>query len=138
MNTATGTPLRIAARLLTGSTYALLGYDAARTPGGRVGQAAPTLARIRQVLPLPQDDELVVRANGATQAVAGTLLALGQWPRASAAVLALSLAPTTLAGHAFWQIDDPAARKLQRTQFTKNMAMLGGLLLFTTLDRPRR
>ena len=35
--------------------------------------------------------------------------------------------PTTVAGHAFWKVDDPAARKLQRIQFHKNMAMLGGL-----------
>lgn len=121
--------LRVVARFLTGSTYALLGYDAMREPGARVGQATATLAAVRKVVPLPQDDELIVRGNAAVQAVAGTLLALGKFPRLSALALAGSLIPTTVAGHAFWTIEDPTARKLQRVQFHKNMAMLGGLLL---------
>ena len=41
-------PLRPVARILTGSTYALLGFDALRAPGGRVNQAAPLLATIRK------------------------------------------------------------------------------------------
>ena len=128
-------PLRPAARALTGSTYVLLGFDALREPGGRVDQAAPVLASIRKVAPLPEDDELVVRANAAVMVASGTLLALGIAPRLSALALACSLIPTTLAGHSYWAIEDPAVRKQQRIQFHKNMAMLGGLLL-AVLDEP--
>ena len=128
-------PLRPAARVLTGSTYVLLGFDAFRAPGGRVDQASPVLAAIRKVAPLPEDDELVVRGNAAVQVVGGALLALGLAPRLSALALAGSLIPTTLAGHAYWTIEDPAVRKLQRIQFHKNMAMIGGLL-FAALDEP--
>jgi hypothetical protein len=92
--------LRTAARILTGSTYAVLGFDALRAPGARVDQAAPTLAALRKV---------------ALQ-------------RISALALAASLVPTTAAGHAFWAVEDPSARKQQRIQFHKNMAMIGGLL----------
>jgi uncharacterized membrane protein YphA (DoxX/SURF4 family) len=120
--------LRTAARILTGSTYAVLGFDALRAPGARVDQAAPTLAALRKVAPLPADDELVVRTNAAVQTVAGTLLASGRLQRISALALAASLVPTTAAGHAFWAVEDPSARKLQRIQFHKNMAMIGGLL----------
>lgn len=119
--------VRVAARALTGTTYAILGWDAAVNPGPRVDMAAGTLATIRKAVPLPQDDELIVRGNGAAQAVGGALLAVGVFPRPAAAVLAASLLPTTLAGHAYWTIEDPAARKAQRTQFLKNLAMLGGL-----------
>ena len=129
-------PLRPAARLLTGSTYVLLGLDAFRAPGGRVDLAAPVLATVRTVVPLPGDDELLVRANAAVQVAAGTLLALGRAPRLSALVLAGSLIPTTLAGHSFWAIEDPETRKLQRIQFHKNMALIGGLI-FAALDDPR-
>jgi len=122
-------PVRLIARVLTGSTYALLGADAAREPGGRVATAGPTLEAIRRVVPLPDDDTVLVRANGAVMASAGTLLALGIFPRTSVVVLAGSLVPTTIAGHAFWTVDDPAARKQQRVQFHKNLAMIGGLLL---------
>lgn len=130
-------PLRLAARVLTGSTYALLGLDAARTPGARVEQAAPMLAKVRSIIPLPAQDRLIVRGNAVVQATAGTLMARGTVPRLSALALVGSLIPTTLAGHPFWAVQDPAARKLQRIQFHKNMAMIGGLL-FAVLDNPRR
>jgi uncharacterized membrane protein YphA (DoxX/SURF4 family) len=122
------------ARLLTGSTYVLLGADAARAPGARVDQAAPMLAAVRKTVPLPVEDELIVRGNGAVQVVGGALLALGKAPRLAALALAGSLIPTTIAGHAYWEHEDPTARKLQRVQFHKNMAMIGGLL-FAVIDR---
>ncbi len=128
-------PLRPDARVPTGSTYLLLGFDALREPGGRVDQAAPVLATIRKVAPLPEDDELVVRGNAAVMVAGGTLLALGIAPRLSALALACSLIPTTLAGHSYWAAEDPAVRKQQRIQFHKNMAMLGGLLL-AVIDEP--
>ena len=80
------------------------------------------------------DDELIVRGNGAVQVVGGALLASGTLPRLAALALAGSMIPTTVAGHAFWKVDDPVARKLQRIQFHKNMAMIGGLL-FAVIDR---
>src|SRR5262252_7035637 len=107
-------PLRPAARALTGSTYVLLGFDALREPGGRVDQAAPVLASIRKVAPLPEDDELVVRGNAAVMVGAGTLLALGIAPRLSVLALACSLIPTPVAGHWYWAVEDPAVRKQQR------------------------
>ena len=129
--------VRGVARVLTGSTYALLGMDAFRTPGKRVNTAGPLLASMRRVAPLPEDDELLVRANAAAMVVAGTSLALGRLPRLSAAALLASMIPTTLAGHAYWTHDDPAARAQQRVQFHKNLAMIGGLLL-AVLDDPGR
>ena len=128
-------PLRHPARLLTGSTYVLLGFDALRAPGTRVDQAAEVLSAIRTYVPLPKDDELVVRGNAAVQVAAGGLLALGIAPRLSALALAGSLVPTTLAGHSYWKLEDPAVRKIQRIQFHKNLAMIGGLL-FAALDQP--
>jgi uncharacterized membrane protein YphA (DoxX/SURF4 family) len=128
-------PIRAAARILTGSIYAAFGADAVREPGGRVDQAAPMLAAVRKVVPLPADDELIVRGNAAVQTVAGILIAAGKFQRASAVALIASLAPTTLAGHPYWTVEDPTARKLHQIQFYKNVAMIGGLL-FAILDTP--
>ena len=61
---------RAVARILSGSTYAVLGLDAVRTPGGRVGQAAPMLTTLRKSVPLPDNDELIVRGNAAVQVLA--------------------------------------------------------------------
>ncbi|MGJ9404577.1 DoxX family protein [Arthrobacter sp. KK5.5] len=136
LNSIASLPVRTAARSLTGSTYAVLGYDAWKTPGARVEMAASTLASVRRVVPLPFDDETLVRANGGIQAAAGALMTFGVLPRLSALVLAGSMVSTTIAGHPFWTVEDPAARKMQRTQFHKNMAMVGGLL-FAALDNPK-
>ena len=93
------------------------------------------LAAIRKWVPLPDDDELLVRANAGVMVAAGGLLMLGKAPRLAALVLAGSLIPTTLAGHSYWEVEDPATRKIQRIQFHKNLAMIGGLL-FAALDQP--
>ncbi len=74
MFTSVLAPLRPAARIFTGSTYVLLGFDALRAPGARVEQAGPVLAAVRKAVPLPEDDELVVRANAAVQVC---------WPRSA-------------------------------------------------------
>jgi hypothetical protein len=60
---------------------------------------------------------------------AGSLLALGKFPRLASTVLAASLVPTTVAAHSFWQEQDPEVRAKQKVQFLKNLGLLGGLLL---------
>ena len=126
---------RWSARLACGATYVILGLDAARSPGPRVDMAKKTLAAIRQVAPLPLDDEQVVRVNGAAQALAGVALITGRFQRWAGLGLIASLIPTTLAGHSFWELENPMERKMQRTQFHKNLAMIGGLLFAVSHDR---
>jgi len=115
--------------MLTGSTYVVLGADALLTPGKRPEIAAETLAAIRKVVPLPEDDTLLVQANAAVMVGGGALLALGRVPRLAALALAASLVPTTAAAHRYWAIEDPAARAQQKIHFWKNASLLGGLLL---------
>jgi len=137
MSSRPSTVVRLAARALTGSTYAVLGLDALLSPGARVGMARQTLAAMRRVLPLPVDDEMLVRGNAAVQVVAGTTHAVGVVPRVSALLSVGSLVPTTKAGHSLWTVQDPAACTMLRVQFQKNLAMIGGLL-FAPLDGPVR
>src|SRR5260370_7668573 len=92
-------PLRPAARILTGSTYALLGFDALRAPGARVDQAAAVLAAVRKLVPLPIGAERGVRGNAAVQWLAGTLLALGRSPRLPPLPRAPSLTPPPRSRH---------------------------------------
>jgi uncharacterized membrane protein YphA (DoxX/SURF4 family) len=122
-------PLRVVARILTGSTYVVLGADALLSPGKRPEIAGETLAAIRTVVPLPEDDTLLVQANAAVMVGGGALLALGRVPRLAALALAASLLPTTAAAHRYWAVEDPAARAQQKIHFWKNASLLGGLLL---------
>ena len=79
--------------------------------------------------PFPLDAETYVKVNGMAMLGAGALLAFGRLPRLSSAVLAATLVPTTIAGHRFWEIDDPGERAAQQIHFMKNVSLLGGLIL---------
>jgi uncharacterized membrane protein YphA (DoxX/SURF4 family) len=79
--------------------------------------------------PLPTDPVTVVRINAGVQLVAAAALATGHAPRLSSTVLAGSLLPTTLAGHAFWRESDPTTKRAQRLNFFKGISMVGGLLI---------
>jgi uncharacterized membrane protein YphA (DoxX/SURF4 family) len=130
------TAIRLIARPMLASMFVVGGIDSIAHPSGKVTKAAKVTehvpevaARIAPGLPVPTDPATLVRINGGVQVVAGLALATGRMPRLSALLLAASLAPTTYAGHAFWAEQDQAARSAQRTQFLKNVSMMGGLLL---------
>jgi len=60
--------------------------------------------------------------------VAGFSLALGIYPRLAAVAILAFLFPATLTAHAFWQVSGTAGFTLQLLNFSKNIAMMGGLL----------
>jgi putative oxidoreductase len=130
------TAIRLIARPMLASMFVAGGLDALLHAQSKVPKAekvtdqVPTLAeKIAPGLPVPTDPATLVRINGGAQVLAGLTLATGRLPRISALVLATTLAPTTYAGHPFWEEKDKAARSAQRTQFFKNISMMGGLLL---------
>lgn len=112
-------PLRFLARAAVGGSFVVMGWGPYLDAGPRAVKAA--------ALGLPQP-ELAVTLNGGAMVVAGVTLACGIAPRASSAVLAALMVPTTLAGHPYWHETDPKARAQQRTHFLKNLCMLCGLL----------
>jgi putative oxidoreductase len=120
--------VRPLSRALLAAPFVVLGYEAAADPGGRVELAA--------AMGVP-DPELAVRFNGAAMTIGGVALGLGLLPRAAAVGLAASLVPTTLAGHAFWQHEDPTTRKTNRIQFLKNLGLLGGLVAVAAATEAR-
>ncbi len=120
---------RAIARPLLAAVFLNSGIETLLEPGPRVAKAERMVPKLAESLPLPDDSEKLVKVNAGVQVAAGLLLAIGPLGRLAAVALALSLVPTTLAGHPFWEEDDPAARAQQRTQFLKNAGLLGGLLL---------
>jgi putative oxidoreductase len=127
--------LRRIARPMLAAVFVSGGLDTLRNPKPRVETAAPVIDKavdqVKDKVPpqVPTDPELLVKVNAAAQIGAGIALGLGRLPRLSALVLAASLAPTTLAGHRFWEQDDSADRAAQRIHFLKNVGLLGGLLI---------
>lgn len=121
------------------SIFIVQGYDTLRRPERVVKKAEPVVQPIAErVSFVPDDPEQAVRINGAVQLVAGSLLAIGWFPRLSALAIASSLVPTTAAGHRFWESADDQEKAQQRIHFLKNAAMFGGLLIASgdTAGRP--
>ncbi len=124
------TLVRLLARPLLAPIFVLGGVDALRNPSPRAASAQKVAPWLQRVAPqLPDDVETLVRINGGVQLAGGVFLATGRMPRLSAAVLAVTLVPTTLAQHRFWEEQEPAAKANQRRHFIKNLGILGGLLL---------
>ncbi|MEA3214985.1 MAG: hypothetical protein QOJ19_1141 [Acidimicrobiia bacterium] len=121
--------VRSLARPLLATIFVADGVDAVQHPEGRAKQAEKVAQPLARTLGLPEDPTTLVRINGAVQLAAGTMLALGRMPRLASTVLFVSLIPTTVAGHAFWEEDDETSKAVQRIHFMKNLAMMGGLLL---------
>ena len=127
--------VRRIARPLLASSFVYGGIDTLRNPQSRVPGAAPVVdqiaAKADQQLPVqvPRDVEQWIKIDAGVKVAAGSLLALGRLPRLSALALSASIIPTTLAGHRFWEHDDPKERFGQTAHFLKNLSMLGGLLI---------
>ncbi len=127
--------VRRIARPLLAAPFVYGGISTLRKPQDRVPGARPVVEKIAETadkqLPvqLPKDVEQYVKLNAGVQVGAGALLALGRLPRLSALALAGSTVPTTLAGHRFWEEQDPKVQFEKIAHFVKNVGMLGGLLL---------
>src|SRR3954463_2639753 len=126
--------VRRIARPLLASTFVFGGIDTLRNPQSRVAGAQPVVEKITEQadkqLPVqvPRDVEQWVKIDAGVKVGAGVLFSLGRLPRLSALALAVSVVPTTLAGHRFWEAEG-ATQQGPLLHFLKNLGLLGGLLL---------
>ncbi|WCO65311.1 DoxX family protein [Iamia majanohamensis] len=123
------TPVRLLARPLLASVFVSGGINALRAPKAHGQMAEPVVDKVAEPLGLPEDPELLAQVNGGVMIGAGLLLALGKAPRLASTALAVTLVPTTMAEHRFWEADDDDERDAQRIHFMKNLGLLGGLVL---------
>ncbi|HXM52359.1 MAG TPA: DoxX family protein [Candidatus Binatus sp.] len=122
--------VREIARPMLAGVFIASGLDVLANPQPRAKAAKRVVDLVASVVPFaPADPVDAVRLNAAVHLGAGVLLAAGVMSRLAATALAVSMVPTTVAGHPFWEIDDPVKRVQQRTQFLKNLGILGGLLV---------
>jgi putative oxidoreductase len=112
--------LRRPARLLIGAAFVASGVEVLRDRDRR--------ARRVEGLGLG-DPQAVTRALAGVQIGAGSLLVLGRFPRLAALALAATVVPEAVSGHAFWQETDKHERDVQRSLFTRDLGLLGGLLI---------
>jgi uncharacterized membrane protein YphA (DoxX/SURF4 family) len=133
------TVVRAIARPLLSAIFIVQGAKAVWNPEPLVPRAKPVADRmvplLKKVAPpqvgdrIPESTKSLVRMNGAIQVLGGVALASGSGRRLGASALAATMVPTTLAGHRFWEKDNPEDRARDQVQFLKNLGLLGGLLL---------
>jgi uncharacterized membrane protein YphA (DoxX/SURF4 family) len=129
--------LRFVARSMLASYFVINGVKALRHPEEFVADAQPladkVLPLVASALPaeargyLPEDTAGFVKCNGALQIVGGLSLATGLGRRLGAGVLALTMVPHVLVANPLKA--KGAERTVVGSQLTKNVALLGGVLL---------
>jgi putative oxidoreductase len=126
----TGSALRAAGRVSLAWMFIHASSAIYRDPTRAAGTAKSFLGKVRGASPVPlPDDRELVRFNAAVQVVTGTMIAANVATRWAAIGLIASMVPTTLAGHPYWELENPVERRTHQLQFNKNLAMIGGLLL---------
>ena len=125
---------RLVARPLIAAGIVYAAQGVLRDPSQVVPRAKRVTDRVvplahKAGVPLPEDAASLVRLNAAAQIAGSLALATGRAPRLGASVITASLLPTTVAGHAFWAENDPAAKKAQSIAFFKNLALFGAMLI---------
>ena len=127
----------LASVFLVGAVSALKDAEARAAKARKVTDPVAALAnRTAPGIPFPHDPKTFVRLNAGVQLISGAAFATGRAPRMSAAILAATLVPTTIAGHAFWDETEPAAKAQQRLHFVKNTSILGDPIDVDTDGKP--
>lgn len=93
---------------------------------GVIDQSKPAQEMAERGIP-PSIIPFLMWCGRALELVAGLALLVGYQQRLAALALILFLVPATLIAHSFWLFPEPD-RQLQIFNFTKNLAMIGGLL----------
>ena len=79
---------------------------------------------------------LAVGGSGVLLFLGGLSLLLGYHPTIGAGLLVIFLLGVSFGIHNFWTVQDQQARQVEMTNFLKNMAILGLLLMTVAIPRP--
>jgi len=83
--------------------------------------------------PLPN---LAVAGAGVILSAGGLSMLLGVYPVVGIALLIVFLLGVSVQMHSFWKVDDAQLKQIDIINFTKNMALIGALLMFLLMPRP--
>ena len=83
---------------------------------------------------LPNPD-VAVTASGAAMALGGASILLGVKPTLGTAAIAAFLATASPTMHNFWKADE-ASKQNELIHFSKNMALLGAVLILMSVEEP--
>lgn len=114
----------IIGRILLGGYFLYSGYNHFANVAGMTGYAKMKGVPAAKVAVIVSGIMLVL---GGVAVLANKFAILGM------ALVVVFLIPTTLLMHRFWKETDPNARMSERINFTKNIALMGALLLLISI-----
>lgn len=123
-------PIRFLARPMLAAGYISNGVDRLRRPEAAAASIGPLLNMARKRIDVPIDAPTLARATGAAQVAAGSLLAIGRFPRVSATILVGTYLLDTVGERIAAEKTNSKEDKRARTERTLiRTSMLGGALL---------
>jgi putative oxidoreductase len=80
--------------------------------------------------------KLAVAGTGVILLLGGLSMLLGVYPVIGIVLLIIFLLGVSFQMHTFWKVDDAQMKQIDMINFTKNMALIGALLMFLLLPHP--
>jgi len=77
-----------------------------------------------------------VAGTGVILLLGGLSMLLGVYPVAGIILLIVFLLGVSFQMHNYWKVDDAQMKQIDTINFTKNMALVGPLLMFLLLPHP--
>jgi putative oxidoreductase len=116
--------LFIIGRVLLGGFFLYSGWKHFKNLAGYVGYAQSKRIANAKAGVIATGVALTI---GGLSILSGFFIILGMW------LLVLTLLAITFMVHAFWKETDPGARSMEVVQFTKNIAIIGALLMLSSI-----
>ena len=132
-------PIRLTPRPILAAAYILNGVDRLRKPEPPAASVGPLLNQARKQVDVPVDAVTLARATGVAQVAAGSMLAIGRFPRLSASILVGTYLLDTVGERLSADKTTSKEEKKARNERTLlRTSMLGGALLAAvdTAGRP--
>jgi putative oxidoreductase len=120
--------LLLAGRILLGWIFVESGFRKL------VGMDAFTASLVRRHVPY---STVLGWIGAVTEFFGGAAILLGVYARCAALAIVVFVIIATLIGHRYWEITDVAARRVQQSNFAKNLTILGGLILLVATGAGR-
>jgi putative oxidoreductase len=120
--------LLLAGRVLMGWIFVESGFRKL------VGMDAFTASLVRRHVPY---STMLGWIGALVEFAGGAAILLGVYTRCAALAIIVFVIIATLIGHRYWEITDAAARRVQQSNFAKNLTILGGLILLVVTGAGR-
>jgi putative oxidoreductase len=114
-------------RILFGGYFLMSAFNHFKNAGMLSGYAES------KGVPAPK---LSVLASGVLLLIGGLSVLFGLYPTIGALALVLFLVPVSFTMHAYWKVQDPQMKMVDRINFMKNLALLGAALLLLFVSQP--